>query len=136
MKFQPDRSDAPLITRYGPGWIELGDPATGRQKIHGSCLLAPEGLRQAWDCTGFDDLTAAHFAQVAALQNIELVVFGSGSRLRFVPPAWLAALMARRIGIETMDTPAACRTYNFLVSEGRKVAGALLIEPAVPSEAG
>jgi len=59
------------------------------------------------------------------------VIFGSGSRIRFPQPAWLAPLIERRIGLETMDTQAACRTYNILSGEGRKVVAALLIE--VPS---
>ena len=58
----------------------------------------------------------------------ELVVFGSGARLRFAPPALLRGLMARRIGVETMDTAAACRTYNILAGEGRRVVAALLLE--------
>jgi uncharacterized protein len=56
-----------------------------------------------------------------------MVLFGSGPRIRFVPPAWLAPLMQRRMGLETMDTAAACRTYNFLLGEGRRVAVALLL---------
>ncbi len=55
-------------------------------------------------------------------------MFGSGSRLRFPPPALLRALMEKRIGLETMDTLAACRTYNILAGEGRRVISALLIE--------
>jgi hypothetical protein len=58
--------------------------------------------------------------------DIELVLFGSGSRVQFPKPPWLAALYARRIGVETMDTRAACRTYNILMTEGRKVLAALL----------
>jgi uncharacterized protein len=58
------------------------------------------------------------------------VLFGSGTRLRFPPPAFLHSLMAQRIGMETMDTLAACRTYNILAGEGRHVMAALLIEPA------
>lgn len=60
----------------------------------------------------------------------ELIIFGSGGRLRFPPPAFLATLMKLRIGVETMDTLAACRTYNILAGEGRHVLAALLIEPA------
>jgi uncharacterized protein len=55
-------------------------------------------------------------------------IFGSGLRLRFPQAAWLQGLIERRIGIETMDTQAACRTYNILAGEGRNVAAALLIE--------
>jgi uncharacterized protein len=54
--------------------------------------------------------------------------FGSGSRIRFPSAAWLAPLMAKRVGLETMDTAAACRTYNILAQEGRSVAVALLLE--------
>jgi uncharacterized protein len=60
--------------------------------------------------------------------DAEVVIFGSGSRIRFPQAAWLQPLVARRIGIETMDTAAACRTYNILAYEGRSVAVALLIE--------
>jgi uncharacterized protein len=58
----------------------------------------------------------------------ELIVFGSGNKLRFAPPALMRSLMAARIGVETMDTLAACRTYNILAGEGRHVLAALLIE--------
>jgi uncharacterized protein len=74
-------------------------------------------------------LTAADFAALADLP-VELVFYGSGKRLQFPPPAWLAPLMARRIGLETMDTEAACRTYNILAGEGRPVAAMLLLPPA------
>ena len=63
------------------------------------------------------------------------MIFGSGSRIRFPKPAWLRPLMARRIGIETMDTAAASRTYNVLLAEGRTVLVALLFEPAGPRAA-
>jgi len=62
----------------------------------------------------------------------ELVVFGSGLRLRFPRPQWLEGLYAQRIGVETMDTQAACRTFNFLVGEGRQVVAALLMESGKP----
>ena len=58
----------------------------------------------------------------------EVVLFGSGSRLRFAKPEALRPLIERGIGVETMDTAAACRTYNILVSEGRSVVAALVIE--------
>ncbi len=122
MKFQPDPASIQSISRYGPGWVQVGP-----DRIEHSILLGPNGLRQPWDCTRFDALTAAHFAPLAAL-DVELVLFGSGERLRFVPPAWLAPLMQRRIGVETMDSAAACRTYNFLLAEDRRVALALLLE--------
>ena len=122
MKFQPDRSEAQTISGYGPGWIKVDG-----EKIAHSLILGSKGTRQPWACARFDDLTAEHFAQLALLET-ELVIFGSGHRNRFPLPAWQAPLMARRIGLETMDTAAACRTYNILASEGRNVVAALLLE--------
>jgi uncharacterized protein len=122
MKLQPHRFDMQSITAYGPGWVGVDG-----EKITASVVLGSRGQRLAWHCERFADLTPAHFAQLAELE-CELVLFGSGLRNRFPPPAWLQALMARRIGLETMDTHAACRTYNILASEGRKVAAALLID--------
>ncbi|SEQ72188.1 Mth938-like domain-containing protein [Giesbergeria anulus] len=124
MKFQPDRHSIHSITGYGPGWINVGP-----DKVTSSLILGANGLRLPWDCTRFEDLTAAHFAPLAELEA-ELILFGSGVRNRFVPPAWLQPLMARRIGLETMDTQAACRTYNILAGEGRNVVAALLLETA------
>ena len=122
MKFQPDRSSAQTINGYGPGWIGVD-----ADRITHSVIIGSDGLRQAWPCTRFEDLTPEHFAQLATLET-ELVIFGSGNRNRFPPPAWLAPLIARRLGLETMDTPAACRTYNILASEGRNVVAALILE--------
>lgn len=122
MKFHADATTAHTITAHGSGWIRIGD-----ERIGASVILGYTGERLAWNCTRFDALEAAHFARLATL-DAEVILFGSGERLRFVPPAWLAPLMARRIGLETMDTAAACRTYNFLVAEGRRVFAALLLE--------
>ena len=122
MKLQPDRIETQSITAYGPGWVAIQG-----EKIEHSVLITSEGLRLDWSCARFDDLTPQHFAQLAEL-DVELVIFGSGNRLRFTPPAWQAGLMQRRVGLETMDTQAACRTFNILAGEGRKVAAALLIE--------
>ena len=74
--------------------------------------------------------TQATVLEVLAGLPVEVIIFGSGARIRFPQAAWLRPLMARRIGLETMDTAAACRTYNILAQEGRSVAAALLLEPA------
>lgn len=122
MKFQPDRSNTQTISGYGPGWISVD-----ADKIEHSVLIGSNGLREAWPCSRFEDLTAEHFVQLATI-DAELVILGSGLRNRFPPPAWLAPLMARRLGLETMDTAAACRTYNILAGEGRNVVAALILE--------
>ena len=122
MKLQPDRPTVQTINGYGPGWI-----AVDAEKFSSSLVIGSRGERQAWDCGRFESLQAMHFTLLAELRP-ELVLFGSGARLRFPRPEWLRALVERRIGLETMDTAAACRTYNILAGEGRHVVAALLLE--------
>jgi uncharacterized protein len=126
MKFQPDTlAGVNAITRHEPGRIWVGAQA------HGASIVVPwSGEVLNWQAAAFEDLGAGHFEQLLALKP-ELVVFGSGARLRFPPPAWLRALFAARVGVETMDTAAACRTYNVLASEGRSVVAALLLPAPV-----
>ena len=128
MKLQPDRFDVQSILGYGPGWVGLGSNGVA-EKIEHSIVIGSRGEKFSWNCVSFDQLTEAHFALLIKTQP-ELVLFGSGSRLRFPPPEFTQALMQHRIGMETMDTLAACRTYNILAGEGRSVIAALLIEPA------
>jgi uncharacterized protein len=126
MKLQPDRLDVQSILGYGPGWVGLGSNGVA-EKIERSVVIGSRGEKFDWNCANFEQLTEGHFAQLASTEP-ELVIFGSGSRLRFPPPAFLRLLMQKRIGVETMDTLAACRTYNILAGEGRQVIAALLIE--------
>lgn len=125
MKLQPDKSNVQTITALGPGWIGVQ-----ADRIAHSVVIGSRGQRDAWPCQRFEDLTAEHFAQLAEI-DCEVVIFGSGERLRFPQAAWLRPLIAKRIGVETMDTAAACRTYNILAQEGRDVVVALLLEPVV-----
>jgi uncharacterized protein len=122
MKFQPDKTDIQSITGYGPGWLGVGS-----EKITASVVIGSRGQRLEWRCESFEALTAEHFSTLAAMAP-ELVIFGSGERIRFPNGAWLKALFEKRIGLETMDTQAACRTYNILAGEGRDVVLAALIE--------
>ena len=126
MKLQPDRLDLQSIVGYGPGWVGLGSNGVA-EKIEHSIVIGSRGEKINWNCARFEDLTEAHFDLLAETRP-ELVIFGSGTRLRFPPPALLRLLMQKRIGLETMDTLAACRTYNILAGEGRQVIAALLIE--------
>ena len=128
MKLQPDRLDVQSILGYGPGWVGLGHNGVA-EKIERSIVIGSRGEKFDWNCKRFEDLTEEHFIHLVATQP-ELVIFGSGARLRFAPPAFMRVLMQKRIGIETMDTLAACRTYNVLAGEGRQVIAALLIEAA------
>jgi uncharacterized protein len=125
LKFQPDRPDGVnTITRHDPTSIWVGQTSFGH-----SVLVPWQGEVQAWTPERVDQLQAAHFEQVLALRP-ELVIFGSGARHRFIAPALVRCLIDQRIGVEMMDTAAACRTYNILASEGRAVLAALLLEPA------
>ncbi|MBV8605472.1 MAG: Mth938-like domain-containing protein [Pelomonas sp.] len=123
MKFQLDQQlGGNTVSRVEPGcaWVN-GRP------WQRSVLVPWQGDTQAWAPTRFEDLAAEHFEQILALRP-ELVILGSGAKLRFVPPALYRGLIGARIGVETMDFAAACRTYNVLAAEGRAVLAALLIE--------
>jgi len=124
LKFQPDTLDGVnSISRHEAGRAWVGTTAYGH-----SILVPWRGAVQPWGVQTTAELTEAHFEQLLAFDP-ELVIFGSGRRLQFPAPALLRRLFERRIGIETMDTAAACRTYNVLASEGRSVLAALLLEP-------
>lgn len=123
LKLHQDTSGAlNTITGYGPDYVDIN-----LERHEQSVIVLPGAPVQAWPVSSFDALAPEHFA-VLLEQAPEVVIFGSGARLRFPHPRLLAALAARRIGVETMDFQAACRTYNILMAEGRKVAAALLIE--------
>ena len=123
MKLHADRIEGQnAIARHGPDGVIVN----GLE--HRSSVLVPaSGNVVAWPVAGFEALTEAHFEAIAALAP-ELVIFGSGTRIRFPHPSLLRPLISRRIGVETMDTAAACRTYNVLLAEGRAVVAALLFE--------
>ena len=125
MKLHSDKLDIQSVTGYGDDWIAVN----GQRHFH-SLVLTPKGQLLPWSCTRFELLEASHFDMLIEQPSEppELVIFGSGNRLRFAPPTLLRGLMARRIGVETMDTAAACRTYNILAGEGRRVVAALLLE--------
>jgi uncharacterized protein len=122
MKFQPDSlAGTNTVSRHEPGTVWVNGVARGH-----SLLVPWRGEVQRWPVDGLAALAASHFEQVLTL-NPELVIFGSGARLQFVSPALYRSLIDARIGIETMDTAAACRTYNVLAAEGRSVVAALLV---------
>jgi len=112
------------IARHGPEGVAVGGVE------HTQSVFVPwRGEVTEWHAESFEALTPDHFARLAALAP-ELVIFGSGARIRFPPPVLIRALIDARIGIETMDTAAACRTYNVLYAEGRSVVAGLLFAPA------
>lgn len=110
-----------LFTAYGEGFVAING---ARHETH---LLVTSEQVVAWDIGGFDSLTGEAAAQFIA-QNPEIVILGTGANLRFPQPALAHRLSAAGIGLEVMDSKAACRTYNVLMAEGRRVLAAILIE--------
>lgn len=109
------------ITGHGDGTI-----AVNNKQIDHALIVMPSQIIDPWPIVDSATLTLADFSHVLALKPA-LVVFGSGKIFRFPDTRILAAFSQARIGFEVMDTPAACRTYNVLASEGRNVAAALLV---------
>ncbi|MDB5839393.1 MAG: hypothetical protein JWQ23_1345 [Herminiimonas sp.] len=115
------------VTAYDETGVEIN-----AVRYTDSLLVLPEATPAPWPVTSFDTLTAANFEQIGATSP-DVVILGTGQRQRFVHPKLITALTGRRIGVESMDNQAACRTYNILMAEGRKVALALIIEASAPA---
>jgi uncharacterized protein len=111
------------ITAYGEDYVQVNLTRYGQ-----SLIVLPDAVHD-WPVPAVDCLTADHFASLAALQP-EMVLLGTGRRQRFPAPALYAGLLAAGIGLEVMDTGAACRTFNILAAEGRRIAAALIVAPA------
>ena len=109
------------VTGYEQDWIEIN-----AVRFDHSLIVLPEVAPVRWPVTDFDALTAEDFKAVEA-QSPDLLILGTGSRQRFAAPKLVASLITRRIGVECMDNQAACRTYNILMAEGRKVALAVIL---------
>jgi uncharacterized protein len=107
------------ITGYGEGYVMVNG-----ERCASSVVVLPDRIEQ-WDVAAFDSLSAEDFAFLKNL-GVEIVLLGTGARQRFPHPRLTAALAQAGIGLEVMDVHAACRTYNILVAEERKVAAALL----------
>lgn len=121
MKLHLDRFEGVnAFTGYGEGHVIVN----GRRITTGVVVLA-DRLIEPWNVSSATALVAADLDFLGALP-LEIVLLGTGSRMHLIHPRIYAALSAARIGVEVMDTQAACRTYNILLAEGRKVAAALL----------
>jgi uncharacterized protein len=110
------------VTAYDDTGVEIN-----AVRFTHSLIVLPEVAPATWPPGSFDALSTEHFAQLDAIKP-DVVILGTGKRQRFVHPRLTAALTAKRIGVECMDNQAACRTYNILMAEGRKVALALIFE--------
>ena len=110
------------ITAYDAGFV-----AVNGRHLTSSFLLTPRQLVEDWPVTAVDALTEGAVSSILDL-GAPVVLIGTGKRQRFPVPALLRPLIERKIGVEIMDTHAACRTYNILMAEGREVAAALIVE--------
>jgi len=120
MKFHLSAAEGNVFTGHGPGFVRLGIV-----EYRENLLVTPERIVTGWASAGFGALTEADFAALAALAP-EVALLGTGPRLRFPDPRLTRPLIDARIGLEVMDTPAACRTFNILAAEGRRVAAGIL----------
>lgn len=121
MKLQLEgRSALNTVTAYGAGFVMVNG-----ERHEQNLIVLPERI-VPWRAPGFEALAEGDFEMLAAL-GTELVLLGTGGALRFPAPRLTRALALARIGLEVMDTQAACRTYNILMAEERRVAAALLL---------
>jgi uncharacterized protein len=112
---------ANTVTAYGDDYVTVN----GEQR-KSSVVVTAQGV-EPWPPESFDALSAADFERLAGL-GVEIVLLGTGPRQRFPHPRLTAPLAQARVGLEVMDTKAACRTYNILVAEARRVALALVFQ--------
>lgn len=110
------------VTAYDDSGVEIN-----MNRFSHSLTVMPETPPAAWPVSSFEDLQVEHFEQLGAASP-DVVILGTGARQRFAHPRLTTPLTSRRIGVECMDNQAACRTYNILMGEGRKVALALIFE--------
>jgi len=123
MKLTLDSADE----RYQIQAFKPGEITVNHQPYQDSLIVCSDRLIPEWPVSAIEELSETHLAPLADLQ-VEIVLLGTGARLRFPHPSITGSLAECGIGVEIMDAAAACRTYNVLLSEGRAVAAALIIE--------
>ena len=111
-----------LFTAYGTDFVVVN-----QEKFSKNLIVLPESLHPEWTAASVASLSEADMEILTGL-GTEIILLGTGSRLRFPSGALLRPFATAGIGLDVMDLPAACRTYNILASEGRKVAAALLFD--------
>ena len=122
MKFERDAPDGRnTFTGYGPGYVEVNG-----KRYSSSLVVSGERLVVDWPARSVESLSADHIAAIVELKP-EIVLIGTGAQFQFPEAQLLAPLQKAGIGVEVMDTHAACRTYNILLGEGRNVAAALIL---------
>jgi uncharacterized protein len=121
MKLQIAATDgAKVFTAYGPGYVSVNGVRHER-----NVAVSPDAVHPVWTASDFADLSVDDFAFLAGLAA-DVTILGVPAPLRFPRPELLRPFVDSRKGLEVMEFGAACRTYNVLVAEGRRVAAALL----------
>jgi uncharacterized protein len=121
MKLHLQTPTSNVVTAVGAGWIRIG-----MDEYRENVVLLPDMIVKGWAPAGFDALGEGDFARLLAYEP-EVVLLGTGTTQRFPHPRLTAALSSAHVGVEVMDTAAACRTFNILVAEERRVAAALVL---------
>ena len=122
MKFaQESQDEGYIITAYGDNSVSVNGKA-----FEQSLILANTEFSENWGITAIEQLTSDHIEQVLSFEP-ELILIGTGNKLVFPPVEIYSAIIKRGIGVDFMDTHAACRTYNILMSEGRGVVAGLIL---------
>ena len=122
MKFAQDsQDDGYVITAYDNDSISINGKTFSQ-----SLLIATTQFDEHWDVTAIEQLAADHIEQVLAFKP-ELIIIGTGSKLIFPAVELYSGIIKQGIGVDFMDTHAACRTYNILMSEGRNVVAGLIL---------
>lgn len=123
MKLVPDAITNLSITSIGHGWIEINGV-----KYKESLLLTSSGITKTLPVSRIEDLLLQDFQYLSEL-SIDIALVGTGVKQLFIQAELLSPLMINGVGFETMDTAAACRTFNVLASEGRQVGAILFVNP-------
>ena len=110
-----------IFTGYGPGYVVVN-----QKRYDNSLITMPDHIIENWQVLTVKQLSEQHFELLIPYQP-EIILLGTGATLHFPSPVITKKLLKLKIGVEVMDTNAACRTYNILMAEGRNVAAALLI---------
>jgi len=127
VKFERDEAQGRnTFSGYGEGYV-----AVGGTRHSASLVVSADRVITDWPAASVDALTADHLAAIVELKP-EIVLLGTGAKFTFPEQSLLAPLYKAGIGVEVMDTPAACRTYNILLGEGRNVVAALIVTAASP----
>ena len=122
MKFHLQTPASNIVTGSGPGWVRIGS-----DEYRESIVLSADAVVRGFAPQGFDALTDADYERLLD-GSPAIVLLGTGAVQRFPQPRVTAPLHRAQVGLEVMDTRAACRTYNILVAEGRSVVAALIVE--------